>query len=305
MAVTVSGLCAASLNAQITLANFQSIINSQNPVRYYTMDGSLGDSVTNDAANSMYEWGTNATSGFLTIKYTTDAWGNANSAIGQDELGAGVPAISPGRLGVDPLAFGLNMSSTGTNTISWLSRLTWNDDASGVRNIFEQANTDGTRMGLREDDDPAGLQLTAGGQGYTQWANFTDTRHPDDQWVFYALSWDNNAETINLYVGENGSLSKYSRSMDDDATAGTDTFGFSDGDILNNSDEVKWLTSFGNVGDDSMLDEVAVWDVVLSDAQINAQFAATPASVPEPATFALMFGLLALGGVMIRRRMSR
>lgn len=287
-------------------ALYQAAISSLAPVRHYTIDGSLGDTVTGLSENTLYEWGTASTSSFSTVAYTSDFWGNANAAIRQ--LGTeGVTAVSFGRLGIQPGAMGLDMTASGQNTISFLYKMTYSDDpvapATSVRNIFAQANNDGTRMGLREDDKGAaattGLQLTAGGTGYTQWDAFHQ-RPSDGQWMFYAISWDNASEQIHFYLGDLGTntLSKVSRSMDDDGTPGTDFFGFNDGDALNSSDEIKWLSSFSDQSDDAVMDELAVWNTVLSDGQIQSQFNA----IPEPSTVAVILGLLGLAGSLMRTR---
>jgi hypothetical protein len=192
-------------------------------------------------------------------------------------VGGGTTAVFAGSASLQasdsPLTAGL--------TVSFWMKTTTDNSLSGEQWYHGAGLVDGELGGDTTDwgISQIGTQL-AFGIGSSDTTIFSTSNVDTGNWIHVAATWDTSG-TMNLYL--NGSLEA------------TEVFGSSDPrDPFNQFFIGQDLG--GNFYTGS-LDEIRIYDIALSSGQI-----ATLAAIPEPSTYAMCVGVMALGLAVLRRR---
>lgn len=264
IAIVGAGL---SLPAQ-TLSQYQSTVNSHGPATYFTFDGTLEDSISNVVLNVAGATGV----------FAPDAFGNQGTArafVGtSDGLSSGADVI-PGGGAPDPEAAG-----TGSIVLLFAAL----DLApSGQRFILSQGNSSGNGNACslfvenQSNPDPGSLKLRIG--------NGTHVILPGDEfvraaWYYLAITYDESRDDdeVNWYLGRlGGELNSGVINMGNDAVVGDDGTVH----IGNNGGSAAFRdgTAPASVG---RIDELAIWDRELTEAEVQEQFSKLPHPNPNP-----------------------
>jgi len=267
-----------------TAAAYQSVINSESPSHYFTLDNTLTDSV--GAAPAL--------NGF-SHTFTTNLWGDPSAAAafhnGGDILTNSTDLFSGG--GTAP-----NPGATGTGSMSFLLR-TLTGVATNQSWVFGQSTSLGTSNQFflffdrnTASSDPGALKLVVGDTTNTI---LSLNRISFRSWYYFGVTYDESRDAgeVRWYLGlPGGPLNSGTLDMGNSAVVG-DNYSVSFGNRSAGNQ-----VSFSNPGDGG-IDEIAIWNRELSSSEITAQFNAI---VPEPSGASLLVLGLALGAAMRSQR---
>jgi hypothetical protein len=218
------------------------------------------------------------------------AWGAASSA--PNSTASLTFNATGGENQLDTNVSGVGLAGTGAKTfVAWINPTGVDSTGAG---ILSYSPTKGATNGadLR-------LLLNTNGQLRAEvnggFFDYNTVNFVNGGWKMVAAIFDGNTNTSSFYIGGTGIVTPTgvgARAID---TANSVTNG---GilDIVLGGAQVDTRSFIGGI------DMAAVYSGALSEAQLNSLYTDGITAVPEPATFAMLAGLLALGLVMWRRR---
>ena len=284
---TSLALATGAVRAQ-DLSTYQSVINSQSPFYYNTLDNTLVPST-----------GTGTFSATSGSAFTSDYFGNANDAVT-------FAAAS------DQLSY-----ATGGNIVNGSGNATVSADHGSLSLLFETPSTFGATMYLFSNGDTSPNQFAAklvsgtlniAINNKTFTAPTTGSAFPTlapSTWYYVALTWDLNGTAtgvngVNYYLGQAGAASIASVGFMQ--RGGTGNFSSSSGELGNGG---AFVLSGHQVGAGAgfaggAVDELAAFNTELTSGQITSQFDSLIVAAPEPSTIAL-FSIGVLLFIWVRR----
>jgi hypothetical protein len=261
------------------LIPYRALVLSDNPVVYYEFDETSGTTAFNSAATgALYDGTFNTAGGSVTINQPSFAQGGRAYDFGGGFIGAASALVNS--LDEWTVEAWVNYDAAKTGASNFLSNDQggWNDDV--LFGIGPETGTFGVPAGS------VGL-IQQGNPGTTR--DFAGSPLPAGEWHHVVVTGSTGAGALTLYI--DGVLAASDTSLVNGITFnGADGFGTANLTIG---------AARPNAGDagyrpyDGLLDEVAIYDSVLTPAEINAH-----ATIPEPGSGLLFL----LGGLMLIRR---
>jgi len=274
--VALAGLAS---NAQSATTAYRSLILSDNPIVYYEFDETSGTTAANSATTgATYDGTFNTTGGSITVNQTSFAQGGTAYNFGGGFIGAA--SALTGSLDEWTLEAWVNYDSAKTSASNFLSNDQggWNDDVLfGIGAENGSVGVPGGNVGVIQQGSPGTTRDAAGAPLAA------------DEWHHVAMTGSTSAGALTLYI--DGVLAASDTSLVNGVTFnGADGIGTAHltiGAARPDSGEAGYRPY------DGFLDELAIYDSVLTPAQISARVS----SIPEPGSALL----LSLGGLMLMR----
>jgi len=267
LTITLAASCLIGLSAsaQITLVAAWEINEGSG-----TTITEATSSTASDNLSSFTTWGTASTAPGSTASLTFDGSNGEN-----------VPQSN---------VSGTSLAGTGAKTF-----VAWINPTAGDSSILSYSPSHGTGNGqdLRFLVDPSGF-LRAEVSGGFLLSNAKDFRN--DGWNMVAVIFDGNTDTSSFYVGGTGLVTP--------SSSGSREIDTGDSFVANDPTETLEFVIGGDPATRSFtggLDMVAVYEGAASLSELNDIYT-NGVVVPEPGTYALLFGMAGLGLVMWRRR---
>ncbi|MCH1509394.1 MAG: LamG domain-containing protein [Akkermansiaceae bacterium] len=285
-AAIVAGIVCLSLNpASAATTAYRNLILGDNPIVYYEFDETSGTTAANSAITGATYTGTfNTTGGSVTVGQASFAQGGTAFDFGGGFIGSASALTSS--LTEWTVEAWVNYDSAKTSASNFLSsdQGGWNDD------ILIGIGAEGGSQGV--PGGSVGL-IHQGNPGTTRDAVASSLAA--NEWHHVVMTGSTTAGALTLYV--DGALVDSNTSLTNGITFnGTGGFGAAPnltiGAARPNSGDAGYRPY------DGLLDEVAIYDSVLTPAQINAH---ATNSIPEPGSALL----LSLGGLVLLRRNRR
>lgn len=272
-AITAGIVSLASTSAFAATTTYSSQINALNPLVYYQFDETSGTTAVDSSSGgaSLSLDGTNNAG--ITVNQSSFTQGGTAYAFNEGQVTFG------GTLGsLDNWTFEAWVNwdtKTSQSHIFGNDRPGWNDDV--LIGIGAEAQVGSSQFGVVQQGAPGSTRDKAG-FGMTAGA-----------WHHVAVTGNTALGTLTTYI--DGVQVAQDASLVNDATLGNNAW------TLGSSE-----AAFGNNRDyKGLLDEVAIYGSVLSDAQIASNYALGISPIPEPSSTALL-GLGGLALIMRRRR---
>lgn len=184
----------------------------------------------------------------------------------------------------------------------WIKSADWAANINNAR-LFElnsaSTGVDGDKLYFSVNANgfnPAGALLQAGiNQGGGTVSNGTLLPNSGSSWLFVSMTWDStltSGSNISVFMGNTTtSVAQAGTAFGAYTSAMT---GVTSVSIANRSDGIR--------GFDGLIDDVRIYDSALSSVQLEAIRVSGVSAVPEPSTYAIAAGGLALFGAMVSRR---
>ena len=282
LVLLAASFCVAN-TAQAGTISYRNAVLADSPIVYYEFDETSGTTAANSATTGATYTGTfNTAGGSVTVGQASFAQGGTAYDFGGGFVGAASALTNS--LDEWTVEVWVNYDSGKTSASNFLSNDQggWNDDVLiGIGPEDGRAGVPGGNVGVIQQGNP----------GPTR--DFAGAALAANEWHHIVMTGSTSAGALTLYI--DGAIAASDTSLVNDATFnGADGFGASPnltiGAARPNSGDAGYRPY------DGLLDEVAIYDSVLTPAQILAH-----TNVPEPATMTL----LGLGGLLIARRRRR
>ena len=270
-----AGLAIATSSASAATTAYRNLILGDNPIVYYEFDETGGTTAANSATTGTTYTGTfNTTGGAITVGQSSFAQGGTAYDFGGGIIGAASALTTS--LPEWTVEAWVNYSDGSASNFLSNDQGGWNDDIMfglGAENNDIPVNS----VGLVHQGNPGGVRETV------------SSPLAAGEWHHIGMTGSESAGEIKLYV--DGILVDTNNDLANGATFnGADGFGGAP-HLTIGASRPDGLRPYGG-----LLDEVAIYDSVLTPAQISAHANAT---IPEPGSALL----LALGSsVLVRRR---
>jgi hypothetical protein len=219
------------------------------------------------------------------------SWGAASPAPNST---ASLTFASGGNNDLDTNVSGTGLAGTGAKTfVAWINPTGLDTTGGGILSYSPQGGqTNGADLRLLLDTN-GDLRAEVSGGFFL----YDSTSLVGQGWTMVAAIFNGNTNTSSFYIGGTGIVTPTSVGARAINTSGTKGSGDSFLDIVLGGAQVDGRNFIGGI------DMAAIYTGAATAAELDAIYANGIAVVPEPSTYALIGGLLALGLVVIRRRM--
>lgn len=278
----LAGFVIAATSANAATTAYRNLILGDNPIVYYEFDETSGTTAVNSATTGATYTGTfNTTGGAISVGQSSFAQGGTAYDFGGGFIGAASALTTS--LPEWTVEAWVNYDSAKSSASNFLSNDQggWNNDVLiGIGAESGNVGVPGGSVGVVQQGNPGTTRDAAGSILVA------------DTWHHVVLTGSTTAGALTVYI--DGVLAGSDTALVNGATFnGADGFGTANltiGAARPNSADAGYRPY------DGLLDEVAIYDSVLTPAQISAH---ANASIPEPGSAVL----LALGSlVLVRRR---
>jgi hypothetical protein len=265
-----------------TIGLLAATVHAQSLISHYTLDGSGTDSGSIGVNGTLFGGATYTTNGsgvgmFNEALSTGDGVNRYFSAATANNAAFGLSAIT--------IALWVNIDSANSGGV--VDRLVSNATGSSGFDFTISKSTAGAGAGGADlFEFSLALNTTSAG------AISADAQYVSDKWLFLAVTYD--GANIRFYSG-----SETAGLLLNDVVAKT-------GSIVTSSSALEIGGTTATTNDRSpaaLFNDVRIYDGALTSVQLEA---IRVSAIPEPSQYALIFGLLSVGGIaMNRRRRSR